>query len=89
MHTGQESGKEDQMKTILRVSGQMEISPSGRYQLRDRRIYPKAWTDCAGAHGQEPMKFFKPGNMMQEHHQSNEPTHQAGDSWTSQHQISF
>jgi hypothetical protein len=27
----------------------------------------KAWTYHAGAHGQEPMKFFKPGSMMQEH----------------------
>jgi hypothetical protein len=27
----------------------------------------EAWTDHAGAHGQEPMKFFKRGSMMQEH----------------------
>jgi hypothetical protein len=33
VHTGQASGKEDQKKRILRVSGQVEESPSGRCQL--------------------------------------------------------
>jgi hypothetical protein len=45
----------------------MEESPSGRCQLGDRSSHSKAWTDHAGAHGQEPMKVFKPRSMMQEH----------------------
>jgi hypothetical protein len=44
-------------------------SPSGRCQLGDRSHYPKAWKDHAEAHGQDPMKFFKPRSMMQEHRQ--------------------
>ena len=47
----------------------MEESSSGICQLGDRSSYPKTWTDYAGAHGQEPMKVFKPRSMMQEHRQ--------------------
>jgi hypothetical protein len=47
----------------------MEESPSGGCQLGDRSSHSKAWTDHAGAHGQEPMKIFKLRSMMQEHRQ--------------------
>jgi hypothetical protein len=39
------------MEVILRVSGEVEKSLSGRCQLGDRRSYPKTWIDCARAHG--------------------------------------
>jgi hypothetical protein len=69
VHHRQESGKEDQAKEVLRVPGEMEKSPSGRCQLGDRSSDTEAWTDHAGAHGQEPMKLFKSRSMMQEHPQ--------------------
>jgi hypothetical protein len=45
----------------------MKKSPSGGCQLGNRGSDSEAWADCAGAHGQEPIKSFKPRSMMQEH----------------------
>ena len=69
VYTRQKSQQKNQTEAILRVSGEMEEPSSGRFQLGDRSSYLKAWTNCAGAHGQDPMKVFKPRSMMQEHRQ--------------------
>jgi hypothetical protein len=50
-------------------------------------VIQEAWTDRAGAHGQEPMKVFKRGSMMQEHRPRQASQRGAEKSWTSPAQI--
>jgi hypothetical protein len=45
----------------------MEKSPSGGCQLGNRCSDTKAWAHHVGTHGQDPMKYFEPRSMMQEH----------------------
>jgi hypothetical protein len=45
----------------------MEEPPSGGCQLGNRSGDTKTWSHHAGAHGQEPMKYFELRSMMQEH----------------------
>jgi hypothetical protein len=45
----------------------MEEPPSGGFQLGNRGIHTEAWSHHVAAHGQEPIKYFEPRSMMQEH----------------------
>jgi hypothetical protein len=64
----------------------MEKSPSGGCQLGNRDSDSKAWADCAGAHGQEPMKSFELRSMMQEHLRRHETSSVEEERTAGQHQ---
>ena len=59
-----EGSKENQEEDISWVLSEVERTSNGIFKLGHKTWYFEAWTESAGAHGHESMKFFNHRIMM-------------------------